>query len=83
MPTKVRLTRLDSNHQNLRTPTVEGLLHSALEVGEEIWITAEPLDKSLDVRAIRTTPIERIDGDIYHTANSIYRIELLGKEIAT
>jgi hypothetical protein len=78
MPTKVRLTRLLSSHTNLRTPWVEGFLHSRLEVGEAILITAEPLDKAFEVRGIETTPIRKIKGDVYYTDNSAYRIEVVG-----
>lgn len=77
MPTKVRLTRIDSTHQNLRSPSVVGWLHTPLEVGETILITADPLNKVFDGRCISTTEIERIEGNRYHTRNSVYEIEEL------
>ena len=77
MSIKIRMTRLDSNHENLRTPFVEGYSYCPLEVGSEIMITAQPLDDNFDVRCIRTTKVKKIEGDLYYTSNSIYRIEVL------
>lgn len=74
MPTKVRMTRIESNHENLRTPSVEGFLHTELKVGNPIVITAEPLVSWADVRCITTTDIERIEGNLYYTRNSIYEV---------
>lgn len=74
MPTKVRMTRIESNHQNLRTNAVEGYLHTELKVGNPIVVTAKPLNQSFDVRAVTTTEIERIEGNRYFTRNSIYEI---------
>lgn len=77
MQTKIRMTRIESNHENLRTPFVEGILLTPLEVGEEILVAAEPLNKAFAVRYVTTTPIQRIEGNVYHTANSVYLIEVL------
>jgi hypothetical protein len=77
MPTKVRLTRIESSHNNLRTNSVEGFLHTELKVGNPIVVTAAPLNKSFDARAVTTTDIERIEGNRYYTRNSIYEIEVL------
>ncbi len=74
----VKLTRLESNHDNLRTSEIYGYLQTPLVIGEEIMITAKPLDASFDVRCIHTTPILAIDGNIYRTKNSVYRIEFVG-----
>ena len=75
--TLIKLTRLESNHNNLRTSEIYGYLQTTLVVGEEIMITAKPLDASFDVRCIHTTPILEIDGNIYRTKNSVYRIEFV------
>lgn len=74
-PIRVRLTRIDSNHDNLRTVAIDGWLHTKLEVGSHILLLAEPLDGAFAVRYVRTTEIESIEGDNYRTANSTYRIE--------
>ncbi len=74
MPIKVRFTRIESNHENLRTNSVVGWLHTPLEVGETILVTAEPLNKSFEVRCVNTTEIVRIEGNRYHTKNSTYEI---------
>ena len=73
---KVRLTRIESSHSNLRTDTVEGDLLYWPVVGESIIITAEPLVES-GMRLVRTSSVCKIEGDLFHTRNSVYRLERL------
>jgi hypothetical protein len=75
---RVRLTKLESTHNNLRTDVVEGILLSPLHLGYPIYVECEPLNKLDDYRrCVTTTPIVSIEGDIYKTKNSTYRIEVL------
>jgi hypothetical protein len=78
---KVKLTKLSSTHQNLRTDTIEGNADLLPEVGQCFAMTAEPLDPRASFRWVRTTPIQSIEamGDTYRftTENSTYQLEVL------
>lgn len=74
---KVRLKKIVSAHNNLRTDSIEGDLVNPLEVGQDIFIIAEPLDPAYDCRYIRTTKVLKIEGNRYYTKNSVYELEFL------
>jgi hypothetical protein len=78
---KCRLTRLESNHQNLRTDSAEGQTDLAPTVGEIFVLAGEPLSTEGNIRVIHTTPIERVenfDGYVeFWTKNSHYKFENL------
>ena len=78
---RVRLTRIKSSHNNLRTDSVEGyLLYGGVEVGRPICIEGIALDIDKKYRHLRTSPVERIEGDRVFTANSEYKLEYLTEE---
>lgn len=82
---KVILTKLESSHNNVRTPEIKGLLQCPPEIGKSLIVLSEPLDQTKDVRVIKTTPVESIKTHfddlisyvVITTANSKYKIEYL------
>lgn len=80
---QVKLTRLESNHQKLRTDEVVGYTHELPELNQVFQMTAPPLSEGL-VRIIHTTPVlvleRKPDGKTYlfTTRNSKYKLEILG-----
>jgi len=78
---KVKLTRISSNHRNLRTDEVVGETEDLPEVGHLFIMTAPPLDPANAIRSIVTTPVrvcERIGDEFdFHTRNSHYRLRVL------
>lgn len=82
---KIRLTKLNSTHQNLRTDVVEGVIHKKPELFECLEIYAKPLDPTKFERYVKTSPImdiERfdevgIDSINFNTLNSRYRLEYI------
>lgn len=83
---KVILTKLESNHNNIRTTETKGLLQSYPEIGKGIKLLGESLDKDKDIRYIATTPVLSISTtldasgnrhDVIQTQNSKYKIEYL------
>jgi hypothetical protein len=82
---KVRLERLSSNHEHLRTDTVTGICDSLPVVGYSFEMWAESLDPSKDVRYIVTSKVlvvfaEDLDVIDFNTANSKYSLVLLEEE---
>lgn len=77
---KVKLTRLSSTHENLRTTVVEGTSDALPEVGKPFKLIGEPLDPAASFRMVYTTPIQHLEvvGDVYRcrTENSLYEIEV-------
>lgn len=82
---KIKLTKIVSNHQNLRTDEVIGVTPSLPEVAKGFVVFAESLSNSvpgnLD-RTIVTSPIVSItkydeDTFVVNTANSTYNIQVL------
>jgi hypothetical protein len=65
----------DDDKNPLRTGSVVGFTATSPTVGEHFSIFAEPLDDTQDVRWIRTTKVEKVEGDMFFTRNSIYRWE--------
>ena len=77
---KARMTKLLSNHDNLRDGVVEGDLRSLPVVGEGVIITS-PREDGL-IRYVSTSPVDNIhhkeDGSyVILTKNSTYRLEIL------
>lgn len=56
----ITLTRISSDHFNLRTITVTGFTPSKIVKSERIYILTKPLDKSFNFRLITTSPITKI-----------------------
>ena len=74
----VKLIKVKSNHKNLRTDTVEGVIQSLPKVGEPIVLFGKGLE--FGTRVVHTTPIQSIEKieNVYTviTQNSTYRLEL-------
>ena len=66
----------DDGTSPIRTETVIGFCDEPPTVGDHFTLFAEPLDKEQNIRFIRTSPITSVDGDIFITANSIYRWDI-------
>lgn len=79
---KVRLTKIESTHSNLRTDLIEGKCIDLPEIGESFFVVAPPLDPTKDFRMVNTSEVKELttlpDGKIlFKTANSTYEIEIL------
>lgn len=74
---KARLTKIVSSHNNLRTDEVVGELAFWPSTGERICMLGESLTDPDAHRSVITSPICKIEGDLFHTLNSVYRLERL------
>lgn len=75
---KIKLTRIKSNHNNLRTDETTGHTHKLPDIGESLILFSEGITpNSMLPRYIHTTPILSIEGNIYKTRNSTYQIETI------
>ena len=79
---KVRLTKIESNHNNLRTDTIEGCTAKLPQVREPFCMYAEPIDPDASVRFIKTTLVAEITSPVvgefeFKTKNSTYRLTVL------
>jgi hypothetical protein len=80
---KVKLTRIRSNHNFLRTSEIVGKTAHIPEVGEEFMLFAPPLETKIGFRTVRTTKIRECLYDkgarkfIFQTANSLYALQVL------
>ena len=81
-----RLTKIESNHKNLRTNSMEGEISDLPKIGFPLIIVNDkPLDpKAGDSRMIWTTNIVEINKKSdeeyeFKTQNSTYKLDILGK----
>jgi transcription-repair coupling factor (superfamily II helicase) len=79
---RVKLTKIESNHNNLRTNSIEGECKTFPEVNSGLVILADPLEKGMDVRIVNTSIIKEIrtigvNDFMLKTLNSLYRLEVL------
>ena len=78
----VKLTKIRSNHNNLRSNVIVGKTNELPVIGEGFQMLSEGLD--FGVRHVWTSPIkhlEKIDSIYqFNTANSVYKLEVLSKE---
>jgi hypothetical protein len=78
---KVLLTKIKSNHSNLRTDTVEGVVLDLPEKGKSIVLVGKPLIVGMDARVVATTEIQNVEklGEEYQfvTLNSTYKLKVL------
>lgn len=84
MKLKVKLTKIESTHNNLRTNDMIGEMICLPEVGRGIVVlNDQPLDPTVgDHRKIETSPVTEIlekSDNMYKfkTLNSIYRLDIL------
>lgn len=76
MVKRVRLTKLSSNPNAMRTSFVEGFTTKLPVAGERFSITSEGLE--FGVRYVCTSPVKAVREDgSFDTENSTYRVEEL------
>jgi hypothetical protein len=83
----VKITQIESTHNNVRTKTIEGKCQHLPEVGYCFAMMAEPLDPSKMFRHFVTTPVKSVvikdirskEGHVYlfETQNSRYELRLM------
>lgn len=75
------LRKIETNHQRLRTETVQGDFEKLPVVGESFVIASEPLDPAATIRIVTTSVVQKIEQrgyDItFHTLNSVYGLYVL------
>ena len=76
---KVKLTKIESTHSNLRTDTVEGMCTNLPEVGMSFVLWSEPLTTGHHYRQVATSPVQSVEvlsADVlrFKTLNSIYEL---------
>lgn len=81
---KVRLTKIQSEHNNVRTNEVVGVTSSLPKIGDRFQMLSEAIDKSqgANVRYIETSPVESLKSScentiIMKTHYSTYELEVL------
>jgi hypothetical protein len=81
---QVRLVRLKSNHQNLRTSKIKGVTQRLPIIGEPFILFAPPLEEgnlriigTTEVQSIKTAHEEGVDVHYFTTVNSDYKVEIL------
>ena len=78
---KTKIIKIASNHNNVRTPTMEGDCADIPRVGEPFTITGKSLSFSGGIRVIETTQVKsiiKIRENYYEfkTLNSTYGLEI-------
>lgn len=76
---KVKMTRKESNHKNLRTDEIIGYTSSLPTTGENFILLSKGLEEG--VRIVRTTPITDLEVNIFKTRNSTYSYEILEENV--
>jgi hypothetical protein len=81
---KVILTKVESNHNNLRTNEIDGLTLSLPEKGKFFQMVAPPLESG-SIRSVTTTEIKELektseDSYTFKTQNSTYKLKVYGTE---
>lgn len=75
----VRLTKIRSNHKNLRTDEIEGVTLDLPKEGKYFQMFGKGLE--FGTRAITTTTIKKVEqmGSeyLFHTLNSTYKLEVM------
>lgn len=83
---KVKLTRIESSHNLIRTKEMIGWTGSIPEKGYDIQVFGESLTEGMDFRKIQTSLIQESTYDketktfTFKTLNSTYTLEILTKE---
>jgi len=76
----VKLTQLESTHDNVRTKEIVGFCFELPKVGRRFTMFGESLDKRLDIRMLNTSPVRKITkrkNILYlKTENSSYKLEV-------
>jgi hypothetical protein len=84
----VKLTKIDSSHDIVRTNEIVGVAVKLPEIGATFQMLSEPLDTSMgaNARYFETSPVQNIfkndDGtQVIHTTYSIYELEVLSTSV--
>lgn len=82
---KVKLTRIESNHTNLRTDSVEGFTLQLPIKGSGLRVVGDSLTPGMSARVVNTSEIQSVDIKSdkefdFTTLNSSYKLEVLGVE---
>jgi hypothetical protein len=81
---KVKLTKVESNHNNLRTNEIEGITQELPSVGKSFQLVGESLTQGMNARIVYTTEIQFVENMgneyMFKTLNSTYKVEVLGEE---
>ena len=72
---KVIVEQLKSSHDRLRTKSFEATLVGEPKVGEPLVFFSDPLDPGKCIRYITTSKVVSIEGNVYETENSTYKID--------
>lgn len=84
---RVRITRLRSTHDKLRTDSVEGDSMTLPRAGGRVVVVGQPLTPGADHRVVTTSEVRSVFQDngafLFTTLNSTYRMELLDEEEPT
>ena len=76
---KVKITKSQSNHNNVRTNEITGFAYAKPQEGEPFCMFSEGLE--MGVRIIKTTPIISMGEGTFTTQNSTYGFEVLEESI--
>ncbi len=71
----IKLTKLSTNPNKLRTNEVIGNTCAMPRIGDRFIMYAEGLEEG--IRCVDTSPVTEIQGLIFKTENSTYKLELL------
>jgi hypothetical protein len=76
----IKLKKIESTHENLRTDEINGMSHDLPEVGQSFTLIADPLERANPhKRVVTTTPVVKVTKTgnemVFETANSVYSIE--------
>lgn len=81
---KALLTKVESNHNNLRTNSMDGRTLELPTVGKDFIIVGDSLTEGLTHRVITTTEVKEVtkneDEYTFKTQNSTYKLQVLGVE---
>lgn len=76
---RIKLVRIRSAHQNVRTNEVVGVTEDLPKVGSRFIMFGAPVDPKFDIRMIETSVVTAVDRDTlpvtFRTQFSQYRLE--------
>lgn len=75
---KVRLRKITSTHNNLRTNEINGFTSTMPEIGRPFVIyNYEPLELDDGARYVITSLVVAVEGNTFRTMNSTYELHVL------
>ena len=79
---KVTLTKIESNHNNVRSDVIEGECVRLPAIGEPFTMAAKPLDPDASFRWFCSTRVTNVtfgngkDEYLFRTLNSLYKLKV-------